>query len=284
MSQTGTVRNLLKAAEKRFLAVGIETAKLDAEILFAHIAGCGTLELYTRTVPVNVDTTRLFEEYVSRRETLEPVAYITGEQDFWSLTLKVNEHVLIPRPDTETLIEAVLKRASSANNILDLGTGSGCILLSLLSEYETAQGTGVDISDKALEVARENARVSGLLNRSTFIKSNWFKSVTAPAGGFDVIVSNPPYIPAADIDTLMADVRDHEPIGALDGGPDGLAPYRTLLDSIDKYIAPGGLLAVEIGIGQEEDVVNIFSSKGLQDIEVYKDLSGVCRVISGKSN
>ncbi|MBV1900066.1 MAG: peptide chain release factor N(5)-glutamine methyltransferase [Kordiimonadaceae bacterium] len=284
MSASQPMLALVRAASETLTATGNSTAKLDAEFLLAHIMGCDRAGLFTIDRPLTEAEIQQFEAAIARRATHEPVAYIIGEQPFWTLDLKVNEHTLIPRPDTETLVEAVLKRCPNNGDdmLLDLGTGSGCILLSLLSEMKAAKGIGVDISVGALEVARDNAAANGLSDRATFIKSDWFEHVERPAAGFSVIVSNPPYIPSGDIKTLMPDVRTYEPLSALEGGADGLVPYRIIADKAGAYLADSGLLAVEVGIHQAEDVASIFRNSGLEAIEVYKDLSGIERVVSAK--
>jgi release factor glutamine methyltransferase len=279
-----SVSGALKAATDRLAAVGIATARLDAEILLSNTLGCRRMDLLVRRSD-EMDKRDLgaFEALIVRRERLEPVAYILREQEFWSLPFRVTPDTLIPRPDTETLVEVVLTAAASqrAPQILDLGTGSGCILLSLLHEMKDAVGIGVDVSDKALDVATENARALGLEGRVTFRHGSWFDPLEAESR-FDVIVSNPPYIPTADIAGLMADVREHEPMSALDGGEDGLAPYRLITRQGHAKLMPGGLLAVEVGTGQADDVARLFESAGFFDICVTPDLSGIPRVVSGK--
>ncbi len=281
---TRTIAAVLKAAANKLDAAGNELAKLDAEHLLAFLLGCERMALYAQAGELSVSKQLQYDALINRRMTGEPVAYITGTQGFWTLDLKVNEHTLIPRPYTETLVETVLKRATSpAETILDLGTGSGCILLSLLSEWPSVTGCGVDMSDGALTVARDNAELNGLGNRVIFKKSDWFQSVERPVEGFSVIVSNPPYIPAADIEGLMTDVRDFEPVSALEGGEDGLNPYRVIASSAPKFLSSGGLLVVEVGIHQAQDVAVLFDKNNLQDIEITKDLGGIERVVSAKN-
>lgn len=282
---TRTMAAVLQAATGKLEAAGNDLAKLDAEYLLAYLLGCERMALYGKPVDLSVSKQLQYDALISRRMTGEPVAYITGTQGFWTLDLKVNEHTLIPRPDTETLVDVVLKRVNnSATTVLDLGTGSGCILLSLLSEWQEATGYGVDVSDGALKVARDNARNCGIGDRAMFTQSDWFSAVEMPEGGFSVIVSNPPYIPATDIDGLMPDVRDFEPLSALDGGIDGLNPYRIITGSAGIFLASDGVLAVEVGIHQAADVAALFAENGLQDIEITKDLGGIARVVSGKNS
>ncbi|TNE67515.1 MAG: peptide chain release factor N(5)-glutamine methyltransferase [Alphaproteobacteria bacterium] len=274
---------ILKTATGRLVAAGHDTARLDTEVLLSHVLGMSRLNMLSRQDRLLTDAeAEAFEAFIRRREGGEPVAYITGEREFWSLSFKVSPDTLIPRPDTETLVETVLNRAVAPRHILDLGTGTGCILLSLLHEDGCVQGVGVDLSPGAVALARENAAALGLSARVQFLESDWFSAVVAPAGGFDVVVSNPPYIPSPDLAGLMRDVRDHEPASALDGGPDGLAPYRLIAEQAPGYLASGGLLAVELGVGQADDVAAIFAAAGFGDITKSRDLGGIERIVAGK--
>lgn len=286
MSIEGTLQELLRSADSRLANAGIDTARLDAEILMAHVLGCARMALYGKladTVPT--DAVAAFTALVERRQAFEPVAYLTGEQEFWSLPFKVSPDTLIPRPDTESLVETVLRHREGqpVRRILDLGTGSGCIFLSLLHEFADAQGTAVDISAGALTVARQNADALGLHDRTTFLEGSWFGPIEA-SQRFDVIVSNPPYIPSADMAELMPDVRLYEPGGALDGGEDGLAPYRLIAAEAPAFLCPGGILAVEVGIRQAGDVMALFEAAGLVETGTTKDLGGVERVVYGKKS
>lgn len=280
-----TVRAVLAKATGQLGEAGIETARLDAEILLSHVLGCARMSLYGKPgTPVSVAERDMFQALVNRRITKEPVAYLTGAQEFWSLPFKVTPDTLIPRPDTETLIEVVLARLkeTSAPAILDLGTGSGCILVSLLTEIKTASGFAVDLSHKALDVAQGNAVALGVADRADFIQGSWFDPLGEQQPLFDVIVSNPPYIPTNDLSGLMSDVKDFEPVAALDGGTDGLAPYRLIAGKSPDFLKPEGLLAVEVGIHQAQDVAALFSQNGLVDVTVSRDLGGIERVVSGK--
>ncbi len=279
-----TIWPILIQASKQLEIADIESARLDAEVLLAHALGWDDRSrLYLdRDHVVPSATLDIYQHYIKRRAESEPVAYITGVQEFWSLPFHVNKHTLIPRPDTETLIQAVADRIGQDfdGTILDMGTGSGCILLSLLSQLGRASGDGIDISQCALETATLNALELGLAGRARFTKSDWLSNVTVPKDGYGVIVSNPPYIPQADLAALMKDVRDFEPMSALDGGEDGLKDYRRLTEIVPTALAKGGLFAVEIGIGQEGDVVRLFKENGFENIETHKDLASITRVIS----
>ena len=283
MSELQTVSALLKDAQARLATISGGLARRDAEIMLSSVLGISTSRLPLFDEPVSPEQLTRFEGHVGRRMTGEPVAYIVGEQEFWSLTFKVNEHTLVPRPDTETLVEVGLQNLqdAAAPRILDLGTGSGCILLSILHETPNGFGVGVDMSLGALKVAKTNAERLELAECCEFKKGDWFSPVDE-ADLFDLIVSNPPYIETADMQTLMSDVRDYEPATALDGGEDGLQCYRRITADAISFLVPGGKLAVEIGIGQEGAVSRLFEDAGLVDVSVHTDLVGVNRVVAGK--
>lgn len=277
----------LKAAKQRLAGAGIATADLDAELLLAHLLGVPRLELYRMHDRVLSDVEAAgFDAFISRRTGHEPVAYITGSQEFWGLDFTVTRHTLIPRQDTETLVEVVLARTRglTPRTLLDLGSGTGCISLSLAHEIPALHVTCADISDGALAVVRENAKRLDLSGRTATVRSDWFSAVDVPSGGFDIIVSNPPYIPSADIAGLMADVQDHEPMSALDGGPDGLAPYRHIVAEAPAHLAENGLLAVEVGIGQARDVAALMANAGFHAIDIKRDLPGIERVVAGQKS
>ncbi len=212
-----------------------------------------------------------------------PLQHIVGYQDFMSLRFKVNNNVLVPRFDTEVLVEEALKHVHDGMRILDMCTGSGCILVSILKYSNDCCGVGVDISDKALEVAKENADIL-LSDRTdvdvTFIKSDLFNELNKE-NRFDVIVSNPPYIQTEVIKTLDSEVKDHDPIIALDGGRDGLDFYRRIIDNAGDYLNPGGVIIFEIGYDEAQEVLNLLERAGYINISVIKDLSGLDRVVVG---
>jgi release factor glutamine methyltransferase len=212
------------------------------------------------------------------------MAYILGEREFWGLPFKVTPAVLVPRPDSETVIEAALSLMpdrARAWRLLDLGLGSGCLLLTLLREFPNARGVGLEVSLEALAVARGNAEALGVAARATLLEGDWrTPNWTQPLGGpFDLVVSNPPYIEAAAIDGLMPEVARYEPRLALDGGVDGLAPYRRIAAAGQELLAPGGLLLTEVGEGQATEITGIFGAAGLRPGAPFKDLGGIDRVV-----
>jgi release factor glutamine methyltransferase len=216
---------------------------------------------------------------IRRRRAREPVSRIVGRREFWSLDFGLSADALDPRPDTETLVEQVLARIAVRNDrhkFLDIGTGSGCILLALLSELPNAVGVGVDIAPGAVEAAQANAKHLGLNDRASFAVGDICADLKRE---FDIAVSNPPYIPAAEIATLPPEVKDHDPRRALDGGPDGLAFYRRLAAELPHVLLPGALVGLEFGAGQADDVRRLFGGAAWRDAEVWKDLAGLDRVL-----
>jgi release factor glutamine methyltransferase len=223
----------------------------------------------------------------ARRVKREPMAYILGEREFWGLPFKVSPAVLVPRPDSETLIEAVLALMPDrrrAWRILDLGVGSGCLLLTLLREYSEATGVGLDASPDALAVAQENAAALGVADRASLVAGDWRLPgwLSAVSGPFDLVVSNPPYIESGAIDGLMPEVARFEPRLALDGGADGLDAYRTIGAAGLQLVTPGGYLVVEVGAGQASEISTIFAGAGLRPAGRWRDLGGIERVVAGQ--
>jgi release factor glutamine methyltransferase len=257
----------------------------DAELLFRGISGWSRADVVARdTEELPATLADAFQAAVARRLRHEPVQYILGFTDFWRDCFVVTPDVLIPRPDTEILVEAAAARLAGhpSARILDLGTGSGCIALSLLRELPGAQATCVDVSAGALTVAEENARRLGLKGRATFLQSRWYEGIDdTPA--FDAIVSNPPYVSHEDRPSLAAEVRDFEPGLALFSEPaDDLSSYRAILDGIGVRLVEGGLVAFEVGHDQAARVAKLMSSAGLRSIETRKDLAGIDRVVLGR--
>jgi release factor glutamine methyltransferase len=231
----------------------------------------------------NIDLARV-RKLVTRRSQHEPVALIIGEKEFWSLPFKVTTATLIPRPDSETLIEAVLSRHPDKKlptRILDLGTGSGCLLLALLHEYENSTGTGLDLSEDALKVARFNGENLGLERRADFIQTNWNNEVPSLAD-FDIIISNPPYVAENDRGTLLADVVDYEPDRALFAGQDGLREYKTIISLLAESTNVTGNVFFEVGINQADVVAKMLKKAGLVDILIHLDIAGIGRCVAAK--
>ena len=219
-----------------------------------------------------------FQEFVVRRTQREPLAHITGGRYFWNHRFKVTSDVLDPRPDTETLVELAL--SDPFERVLDIGTGSGCIVISLLAERTTATGMGTDISEKALAIAAQNARMAEVEHALELRLSNWFNAMT---GQFDLIVSNPPYISAKDMTQLQPEVRNFEPHMALTDNADGLTAYRVIAAEVPRHLTPGGRLLVEIGFDQADQVIALFREAGLEDITCHTDLNGKDRVIAARA-
>jgi release factor glutamine methyltransferase len=253
-----------------------ETPRLDAELLLAHLLGCDRLELLARPRPVPDEALARFRTLLARRRAHEPVAYLVGRREFWSLDLEVTPDVLIPRPDSETLIEAAREALAGRppGRILDLGTGSGALLLAALSLWPAATGLGVDRSAAALAVARRNARRLGLEPRAGFREGDWGRGLDGP---FDLVLANPPYVP--DGAALAFDVRGFEPHGALFAGHDGLDAMRRLLPDVARLTAPGGVALIEFGEGQAGDVLALGAQAGL-DGAVHQDLGGRPRCVA----
>ena len=270
-------------------AAGINEAKTDARLLLEWC--CGTDRNTLLAHGERSISEREYNDYadcIARRKTRVPLQHITGEQDFMGLTFVVNRDVLIPRQDTEVLVEEVMRYLHDGMRILDMCTGSGCILLSLLRYSNDCTGVGVDISEEALQVARKNTeRILGSQamekERVTLRAGNLFEGVDS-ADRFDIIVSNPPYIKTGVIESLMPEVRDHEPHLALDGREDGLFFYRRIIAQAGEFLMGGGMLFMEIGYDQGEDVRRLMEEAGYADIEVIKDFAGLDRVVCGGSH
>lgn len=272
-----TYRELYEYGKGQLAAAGIEEAALDARLLLEYICHTDRNTLLAHGDSARSDLEEQFYRMViARRAQRIPLQHITGQQEFMGLVFKVNEHVLIPRQDTELLVEEAMRYLGDGMRILDVCTGSGCILLSLLKYSNECMGMGVDISEEALAVAGENARLLGL--RADFRRSDLFDAVE---GRFDMIVSNPPYIETAVIPTLMPEVREHEPVLALDGREDGLYFYRRITEQCGAYLARGGRLFFEIGYNQGEAVSGLMKAAGFSEVEVVKDYAGLDRVVTG---
>ena len=264
-------------ATRRLASAGIESARLDARLLWQFAQDVEVSALVARA---SGRTAKLFETVIERRIAREPLAYILGHKEFWSLDLAVGPGVLVPRPDSESLIETMLSYFPTKNanlSILDLGTGSGCLLIAALSEYASAKGVGVDASKDALAWAGSNIDAHRLNDRAALLHSGWLEEATP---GFDVILCNPPYIPSDAIDALAPEVRLFEPRQALDGGPDGLDAYRVLASRLSKLLKPEGRAFLEIGAGQAEEVQAILCGQGLAVLSIANDLADVPRCVA----
>lgn len=279
---TQTLVGAWTAAKQRLQAAGVEGPVIDARLLVEAAADASRVDIITEPRrPLTDEQAARLEAYLVRREHREPVSHILGRKGFWKIMLAVNAHVLTPRPDTETVVEWALRHFPEDKpfSILDLGVGSGAILLAILAERPAAKGLGVDVSEEALAVARENAANLGLAGQVALLRGDWTQGLGA--GGFDLVVSNPPYIPSDDIAGLEPEVRDHEPRLALDGGPDGLAAYRQLAPEILRVLKAQGRFAVEIGHDQAKAVEALFKRAGADEVETLRDLANRDRVVTG---
>ncbi|WOF75235.1 peptide chain release factor N(5)-glutamine methyltransferase [Parvibaculaceae bacterium PLY_AMNH_Bact1] len=267
----------------QFRAADIPSAELDARLLMAAATQVDEVALIADPDQLIADPSlELLKAYVDRRLSGEPVSRILGHREFWGLTFSLNGATLDPRPDSETLVEAVLDHVTARgapSSILDLGTGTGCLLLALLSELPNARGRGIDCAPEAVEAATHNAEQLGLADRVTFSIGNWGAGLDRP---FDLIVSNPPYIPSADIAGLSQEVREHDPMTALDGGDDGLTAYQEIARETQRLLAPAGVAFWELGIGQSDDVSGIAAGVGLEVCGLHSDLAGIPRVLKVK--
>ena len=271
-------------AGRRLARAGIDTARMDARLLLAEATGLTAESIFAHPGrPLVEAQAGRFEGLVERRRGRQPMAQILGRREFWSLAFKVTEHTLTPRPDSEILVEAAagwLDGREGGRNapvrVLDLGTGTGCLLLALLSEFPGATGVGLDVSPRALEVARENARDLGMEKRTRMIQGDWRDGLS---GSYEVVFLNPPYIPDRDLEGLEPEVSAFEPRLALAGGPDGLESYRIAISSLAQVLPPGGLAVIEIGLGQAPAVAEISQGNNLQVIEIKKDLANIPRCV-----
>lgn len=278
---------LLKEGQEILEAAGIEEAGLDAWLLLEYESGKNRAYYFAHCKEeADEEIKTSYMEKIRKRAQHIPLQHLTHQGYFMGYEFFVNENVLVPRQDTEVLVEEALSliKEKEVPQILDMCTGSGCILLSLLLEREDALGTGADLSEKAFSVAEKNRETYHLETRAELIKSDMFQSgyFEGKKESFDIIVSNPPYIPTEEIEKLQAEVRFHDPFMALDGKEDGLYFYRIIAKNAGEYLKPGGFLACEIGCDQGEDVKKMFESCGFSDVKVIKDLAGLDRVVSGK--
>lgn len=270
------------AARERLTAAHVDSPVIDARLLVEAAADATRADILSDPHrALSAAQAERLDAYLARRERREPIAHILGRKGFWKIMLRVGPQVLTPRPDTELVVMEALKAIpeGAAASVLDLGVGSGAILLALLAERPAARGLGVDASEEALAVARENAANLGLAGRAALLRGDWTAGLDADA--FDLVVCNPPYIPTWEIATLEPEVREHEPRLALDGGIDGLAAYRALAPQIVRVLKPGGRFVVEIGHDQGRTVPPLFEAAGAADVKVLQDLAAHDRVVAG---
>ena len=280
------IAGIRRAVARRFRDAELDTPDLDARLLVAHVLGLDHAGLMRESErPLDPRALAGIDALAARRLAGEPVARILGVKEFWGLPFAVTPAVLVPRPETETVVETALARLDAAGarerplRIADLGTGSGAILVALLHELPQAFGIGTDCSVAAIETARENAQRLGVAARAALVTCNFGAAL---AGGFDLIVTNPPYIATAEIATLAREVRDFDPVAALDGGTDGLVAYRTILADAGRLLAPGAFAVMEVGAGQSNAVSALAGATGLTAIAVTPDLAGIPRVVSAR--
>ncbi|WP_281018181.1 peptide chain release factor N(5)-glutamine methyltransferase [Minwuia sp. IMCC3077] len=275
-----TVGALLDRASRQLRQADLPSPRLDARVLLGNAMQCDPASLLPgSTRPVAPAQVARFDALIDGRLERRPVSHLTGRREFYGRAFMVTPDVLDPRPDSECVVELALRHLASdePTRILDLGTGTGCLLLTLLAERPQAQGLGIDISAAALEVARGNAAALGLQDRAAFQQGEWLSGVT---GHFDLIISNPPYIPSDDIHGLAPEVRDHEPRLALDGGRDGLDPYRILLPRLAGHLKAEGTAILEHGQGQEAAMARLAEHSGLEITATATDLGGINRGVA----
>lgn len=272
------IRSCLEAGAARLARAGIDNPWREARLLLAHATGV------SEAVLIGYPERDVAEEpeyycLVERRAAREPVSHLVGRREFWSLEFEVTADTLDPRPDSETIIEAVIESrpdTAAGLRILDLGTGTGCLLAALLTEFPAASGVGVDRNPASAAVARRNMARLGLCDRAWIVVSDW---ASALSGEFDVVVANPPYIPGGEIASLAPEVAGFEPVLALDGGPDGLEPMRRVADALPALLAPGGLACIEFGDGQRDAVAALVEARDLAVQAVRADLAGRSRCL-----
>lgn len=273
-------RDIMREAAQRLSAAGIEGASRDVRLLLAHAMRVEPIDVILRETDA-VDPVLLtgFEQLVARRETGEPVSRIRGWREFYGRRFIISPDVLDPRPETELLVTEGIKRLPPGGRVLDLGTGSGCILLSVLAERADASGVGVDLSGDAVAIAQTNAGALGVAARASIIHRSYADELD---GSFDLALSNPPYISRAEVETLAPDVRNHDPAMALSPGDDALEAYRTILSAMPGWLKPGGWIGFEVGMGQASDVAALMAAAGLEQVAAFEDLAGIRRAVFGR--
>jgi release factor glutamine methyltransferase len=292
-TDTASLRRIdetLARGESMLRAAGVDGARRDCRLLLAEALGCGPAQVFGYPErPVSAVAAERFEAMIARRAAREPVSRILGRREFWSLDFRLARDTLDPRPDSETLVATLVERLAARRaesfSLLDLGTGSGCLLLALLTELPAACGVGIDVAEGAVDAARENAAALGLADRAAFRCVDWTdKDWTDRLDGpFDVVLSNPPYISSAEIADLDPEVARYDPARALDGGADGLDAYRTIVAALPFLLRDGGTAAFEVGDGQADDVLGLLATADFEALECVRDLSGVARCVLARA-
>jgi len=281
-----TIRRVLGWATEDFRRRGLESARLDAELLLAHALGTDRIRLIVDAERLlSPDELKSYRELIKRRRTAEPVAYLLGRREFYGFELRVDRRVLIPRPDSEALVEVALERTRSSSmygRALDLCTGSGCVAIALARQRPSWRITGIDLSEQAIELARDNALRLGAVWGVRWLAGDLCAPLS-PSEHFELVCANPPYVPSAEVDALEPTIREFEPRLALDGGPDGLVVIRRILEQALPRLRSGGILALEVAAGQSSSVAELFERAGLKDVERKRDYGGHERVVSGRS-
>lgn len=282
-----TLGDILAAAAERLRLAGVEGPRRDARFLMGEVLGLSTAEMVAHPErPLSAAEAAAVEAAVARRARREPVSRILGEREFRGLRFALTADTLDPRPDSEVVVETALRllEGVAAPRVLDLGTGTGCLLLAVLAERADAMGTGLDAAAGAVAAAAANAEALGLAARARFVRGDWRQAGWTAALGapFDLVIANPPYIPDADIADLEPEVREFEPRLALAGGADGLAPYRVLVPALAELLAPRGGVVFEVGIGQADAVAGMLAAAGMTDVAASADLGGVARAVTAR--
>lgn len=286
IKEINTVGEAFKYMARELFHAGIDLANLEARLLVSKVVKISpeTIILFPEKTISTLELKELQNKLV-RRCAHEPMAYLMEEREFWSLNFFVCPEVLIPRPESETIIEAVINcipRRDVLCRILDFGTGSGCLLLALLSEYRRALGLGIDISRHSIAIAKKNSEMNGFRNRANFHFGDWAVKSKTFKGPFEIIVSNPPYIPSSQVSKLDPGIFNYEPLGSLDGGADGLVPYRKILATGLALLAKNGIIVLEVGVDQADKVVDIAIRLGYKLVEIRNDLASIPRVVTFK--
>lgn len=286
MTHKWTHAALIEDAAKKLSAAAVDNPRREARLLLGHVTGLRQ-EALIANADQNADSTCIeaFETAVGRRCNREPMSHILGQRQFWDMSFIVNADVLDPRPETETIIEEVLKRLPERDRVAcfaDFGTGSGCLLLTLLASYPKAEGIGIEASAAACDVAKQNAEALQLSERAAIVHGDWNSVLLGCGADIDCLVSNPPYIPSADIAQLEPEVAGFEPRMALDGGPDGLNAYRVIIPLAFDALRSGGLIVLEVGHGQADPVTSMLVAAGFAETSKRHDLAKIERVVSGR--